>query len=1353
MRFAIPSWLRSVRDVLGSPSKPQRRKAKKPNRLASYRPAFENLEERTLMTASSVTGILTADNHYGLYVGDASGSNLTLIGRNENTYAGSPGTYNWSLPETFNFSVDEGDYLYVVAWDDNLQQMFAGQFTVDDVTLYTNTTQWQYTVGSGTKPTETGPLPADSLIQSDIATATWLTPTASAPNGTSPWGTISGLDSNVQFIWPDTLSSSSSFDNNYVIFRTASPFAPGNQPPTANDDSAVTNQGQALAIAINDLLLNDSDPDGDFLEITSVSATSAYGGTVGLDTNTGTVTYTPTVTHFGSDSFTYTITDAHGWTDTATVFVDVRSITGMTATLTADNHYGLYYGAGDGSSLHFVGRNEFGAAGAPGQYNWSLPETHEFNVGVGDHIYIVVWDDGGPQSWIGQFALPGGGTLATNATDWEFVLGGVNPGALGDAPDVAELMTHVAGATWLPVGAAAANGSAPWGTIPGISSAAQFIWHDTLDATSGSDANGGRYVIYRTEVAVNLPPLAANPGPRTSAERDPIQLQITAADPENDPVTYSAAGLPDGLVINATTGLISGTLTCDAYDLTGGHTIVTVTITDTAGASSNQTFGWTIANVAVKNVYWTGAGDGYRWNDANNWDILDTPSHCDAVFIDVPGLTVLHEAGDVEIHSLHSSANIDFTGGLMLARASSVSGDFRFSGELHQVSEALDLTGGGEFSGSFQGDADTTLNFLNGTFAVNDGMVFTGLGEVNVGGGQAGGSGDVRVKPGTVQAEDIWNVKRDGTIEGEGTFLIKKRLNWSGGEMKGPGTTEIATGAVFSISGNDDKKMVNGRVLSIHGSTDFSGGGLFVSGRIDNDGTFSITQDGLEMIAEPGLEGAVFNNRGTVVKQGGSGSFVLEAIEFNNEGRVEVESGDFVFGGRPGVGFIIPGSGKLGGIFEVAQGSRLWFPVGDYTLEPELFDSPSDMFRGDGLVVAGSGNDFVRATLTIPQSNVVEAQNFQLDEGAQLHVFGTFSATNFNWNEGTIGDPNPQTLAPGGSVVVPVGGHMMINASPLQPSQLAGVSILNRGQVDWLLGNIAVSKQASIITDGGIFETSIAGTITDAGAAGRFIVRTDGALRVSPSEGNQPATIDLVVENRGGAVAIDGTADFLGGYLQDGGMTSVAGTLNTDDFVQNGGTTTVDGIVNSDGVIQRGGLIAVTGTLNYGRASIVDGGSVVLNGGTLGRVFELQIRPGASVSGTGVIEGNVFNSGQLTFKGSIEGSLTNENNGVLTIGGMATISGNFTQQAQGVLNVQVGGTAPSQFGNLRVGLTANLNGTLNAALVNNFTPNPLTPDAFDIFTATGGVIGTFPTTNLQLGGGLFFGIVYGQFAVILETKN
>ncbi|TPW08607.1 MAG: hypothetical protein FD127_4347, partial [Acidimicrobiaceae bacterium] len=149
-------------------------------------------------------------------------------------------------------------------------------------------------------------------------------------------------------------------------------------------------------------------------------------------------------------------------------------------------------------------------------------------------------------------------------------------------------------------------------------------------------------------------PTVGNPGPQTSAERDHIELQLLASDPEGDALTFSATGLLDGLVIDPNTGLISGTLSCDAYDLTSGQSLVTVTVTDSQGHFSSQSFVWTVADVAVKDVYWTGAGDGVHWNDIYNWDILDLPEHCDEVFINDAGITVLHEAGDVSIHSLHS---------------------------------------------------------------------------------------------------------------------------------------------------------------------------------------------------------------------------------------------------------------------------------------------------------------------------------------------------------------------------------------------------------------------------------------------------------------------------------------------------------------------------------------------------------------------------------------------------------------------------------------------------------------------------------------------------------------------------
>jgi hypothetical protein len=94
----------------------------------------------------------------------------------------------------------------------------------------------------------------------------------------------------------------------------------------------------------------------------------------------------------------------------------------FSATLTADNHYGLYSGQDNGSGLTLVGRNEKGSPGVPGVFNWSLPETYNFNANSGDRLYVLAWDDGGPQSWLGEFSLPGGGSLLSSTTDWEYTV-------------------------------------------------------------------------------------------------------------------------------------------------------------------------------------------------------------------------------------------------------------------------------------------------------------------------------------------------------------------------------------------------------------------------------------------------------------------------------------------------------------------------------------------------------------------------------------------------------------------------------------------------------------------------------------------------------------------------------------------------------------------------------------------------------------------------------------------------------------------------------------------------------------------------------------------------------------------
>jgi len=93
---------------------------------------------------------------------------------------------------------------------------------------------------------------------------------------------------------------------------------PENDAPVAVDDSATLNED---ASAVINVLGNDTDLDGDFLSLDSVTQPEHGTVTINLD---GTVTYTPEADYNGTDSFTYTISDGAGGTDTATVSLTVN---------------------------------------------------------------------------------------------------------------------------------------------------------------------------------------------------------------------------------------------------------------------------------------------------------------------------------------------------------------------------------------------------------------------------------------------------------------------------------------------------------------------------------------------------------------------------------------------------------------------------------------------------------------------------------------------------------------------------------------------------------------------------------------------------------------------------------------------------------------------------------------------------------------------------------------------------------------------------------------------------------------------------------------------------------------------
>ena len=97
---------------------------------------------------------------------------------------------------------------------------------------------------------------------------------------------------------------------------------------------------------------------------------------------------------------------------------------------------------------------------------------------------------------------------------------------------------------------------------------------------------------------INTPPDVTNPGNQLDDENTAVSLQIDATDADGDTLSYSALGLPPGLGISPTTGLISGTIPFTAVEHPNTTLIVNVEVTvDDGTDSTTVSFDWTVNDV------------------------------------------------------------------------------------------------------------------------------------------------------------------------------------------------------------------------------------------------------------------------------------------------------------------------------------------------------------------------------------------------------------------------------------------------------------------------------------------------------------------------------------------------------------------------------------------------------------------------------------------------------------------------------------------------------------------------------------------------------------------------------------
>jgi hypothetical protein len=141
-----------------------------------------------------------------------------------------------------------------------------------------------------------------------------------------------------------------------------------------------------------------------------------------------------------------------------------------------------------------------------------------------------------------------------------------------------------------------------------VSSDGTNVWvtNTGLDTVTGFPANPGDTVTVTT------------PGHQSNFQYTNLSVQVAGTSSGGHPLTWSATGLPSGLTIGSSSGLISGQITASP-----GSYSVTVSASDTKGAHSSVSFGWQVT-ADVGSVV-TDKGSNLCLTDPNNSTVNGTP--------------------------------------------------------------------------------------------------------------------------------------------------------------------------------------------------------------------------------------------------------------------------------------------------------------------------------------------------------------------------------------------------------------------------------------------------------------------------------------------------------------------------------------------------------------------------------------------------------------------------------------------------------------------------------------------------------------------------------------------------------
>jgi hypothetical protein len=157
-------------------------------------------------------------------------------------------------------------------------------------------------------------------------------------------------------------------------------------------------------------------------------------------------------------------------------------------------------------------------------------------------------------------------------------------------PDPGDVLVYSAGG--LPPGATFDAGSGSFNWTPGFTQAGVYpgVAFTVSDGHGGADSE----TITITVTNTNRPPVLLAIGDRTVAEAALLSFTLTASDPDGDPLTYSASGLPPGAAFDPAARTFTWTPT---YAQSGAYPGVMFAVADGAGGIASQAITITVTEV------------------------------------------------------------------------------------------------------------------------------------------------------------------------------------------------------------------------------------------------------------------------------------------------------------------------------------------------------------------------------------------------------------------------------------------------------------------------------------------------------------------------------------------------------------------------------------------------------------------------------------------------------------------------------------------------------------------------------------------------------------------------------------